>query len=175
MNTGATTVDASEVEKFSAIAAEWWNPKGKFGVLHKFNPVRLTYIREKLCEHFSRDPKAPDALVGLRVLDIGCGGGLLSEPLARMGATVVGADAGETNIEVAKILAPSGPATGAGAIDAVTQIRSDIGIDKSISDLGGDDDLLPVLIEDAMADPVNMSNPRPVDPAAFEAMYRAAW
>ena len=77
--------------------------------------------------------------------------------------------------EVARILAPSGPATGAAAIDAVIQIRSDIGIDKSISDLGGDDDLLPVLVEDALADPVNLTNPRPVDADAFEAMYKAAW
>ncbi len=77
--------------------------------------------------------------------------------------------------EVARILAPSGPATGAGAIDAVVELRSDIGIDRSISDLGGEDDLLPVLVEDATADPVNFTNPRPVDPAALEALYRAAW
>ncbi len=81
----------------------------------------------------------------------------------------------EKYIEVARILAPSGPATGAGAIDAVVELRSDIGIDRSISDLGGEDDLLPVLVEDATADPVNFSNPRPVDPGALEAMYRAAW
>ena len=81
----------------------------------------------------------------------------------------------EKYIEVAKILAPSGPATGTGAIDAVKQIRADIGIDKSISDLGGEDDLLPVLVEDAVADPVNFSNPIPVDADALEKMYRAAW
>ena len=77
--------------------------------------------------------------------------------------------------EVARILSPSGPATGAGAIDAVLQLRSDIGIDRSITDLGGEGDLLSVLLEDAMADPVNMTNPRPVDQAGFEAMYNAAW
>ncbi|MEL7273309.1 MAG: bifunctional 2-polyprenyl-6-hydroxyphenol methylase/3-demethylubiquinol 3-O-methyltransferase UbiG [Pseudomonadota bacterium] len=98
-----TTIDQSEVDRFSALAQEWWNPTGKFKPLHKFNPVRLTYIRERLCAHFDRDIKAPDALKGLRILDIGCGGGLLCEPLARMGADVVGADAGETNIEVAKL------------------------------------------------------------------------
>ena len=81
----------------------------------------------------------------------------------------------EKYAEVARILAPSGPATGAGAIDAALALRSDIGIDKSISDLGGEDDLLPVLVEDALADPVNFTNARPVDPAALEALYRAAW
>ena len=81
----------------------------------------------------------------------------------------------EKYAEVARILAPTGPATGAGAIDAVVQLRSDIGIDRSITDLGGEGDLLSVLLEDAMADPVNMTNPRPVDQAGFEAMYNAAW
>lgn len=81
----------------------------------------------------------------------------------------------EKYIEVAKILNPSGPATGAGAIDAVMQLRADIGIDKSIKDLGGGDDLLPVLVEDAAADPVNFTNPRPVDPASLEQLYRSAW
>ena len=81
----------------------------------------------------------------------------------------------EKYVEVARLLAPSGPATGAGAIDAVLQVRSDIGIDRSISALGAEDDLLAVLVEDAAADPVNFTNPRPVDPAALEALYRAAW
>lgn len=98
-----STIDQSEVDHFSSLAKEWWDPVGKFKPLHKFNPVRLSYIREKLCEHFDRNPKLPNALCDLRILDIGCGGGLLSEPMARMGATVMGADAGETNIEVAKI------------------------------------------------------------------------
>ncbi|MEM7301241.1 MAG: bifunctional 2-polyprenyl-6-hydroxyphenol methylase/3-demethylubiquinol 3-O-methyltransferase UbiG [Pseudomonadota bacterium] len=99
----STTIDPAELEKFNAMAAEWWDPSGKFKPLHKFNPVRLRYIREKVCEHFERDAKSADALAGLRVLDIGCGGGLLSEPMARMGADVTGADASETNIEIAKI------------------------------------------------------------------------
>jgi alcohol dehydrogenase len=81
----------------------------------------------------------------------------------------------EKYAEVARVLEPSGPATGAGAIDAALKLRSDIGIDKSIRDLGGEDDLLPVLVEDAMADPVNFTNPVPVDPAGIEKLYRAAW
>lgn len=98
-----TTIDQGEVERFSAMAAEWWNPQGKFRPLHKFNPVRLTYIRDQVALHFGRDPKSDKPLAGLRVLDIGCGGGLLSEPMARMGAEVLGADASRTNIEVATI------------------------------------------------------------------------
>lgn len=98
-----TTIDPREIEHFSALAAEWWNPAGKFRPLHKFNPVRLTYIRDRIAGHFGRDSRSATPLEGLRVLDIGCGGGLLSEPLARVGATVVGADASRTNIEVAKI------------------------------------------------------------------------
>ena len=96
-----TTVDQSQVEWFSKMAAEWWSPTGKFKPLHKFNPVRLAYIREQVCAHFGRDPKDPQPLKGLRLLDIGCGGGLLSEPMARMGATVVGADPSEKNIGIA--------------------------------------------------------------------------
>ncbi len=77
-----TTIDQSEVDRFSAMAAEWWDPTGKFKPLHKINPVRLAYIREKVIEHYGRDPKSARPLEGLRVLDIGCGGGLLSEPVA---------------------------------------------------------------------------------------------
>jgi 2-polyprenyl-6-hydroxyphenyl methylase/3-demethylubiquinone-9 3-methyltransferase len=100
--TGKTTIDQTEVDRFSAMAAEWWSPTGKFRPLHKFNPVRLTYIRDRASENFGRDPKAHRPLEGLRILDIGCGGGLLSEPMAKMGATVVGADASEKNIGIAK-------------------------------------------------------------------------
>jgi len=96
-----TTIDQSEVDRFSAMAAEWWDPTGKFKPLHKINPVRLAYIREKVIEHYGRDPKSARPLEGLRVLDIGCGGGLLSEPVARMGANVLGADASEKNIKIA--------------------------------------------------------------------------
>lgn len=100
--TARTTIDQSEVDRFSALAAEWWNPKGKFRPLHKFNPVRLGYIRDKASENFGRDARAAKPLTGLRLLDIGCGGGLLSEPMARLGAEVVGADASEKNIRIAE-------------------------------------------------------------------------
>lgn len=85
------------------MAAEWWDPNGKFRPLHKFNPVRLAYIRDQVAAHFGRDARAPKPFDGLRFLDIGCGGGLLCEPMARLGATVVGADAADTNIEVARL------------------------------------------------------------------------
>lgn len=98
-----TTVDENEVARFAAMADEWWDPHGKFRPLHKFNPVRLTFIRDRLCRHFGRDPLAERSLAGLRVLDIGCGGGLLCEPLARMGAHVVGVDAAERNVRVARL------------------------------------------------------------------------
>ncbi|EPE95593.1 bifunctional 2-polyprenyl-6-hydroxyphenol methylase/3-demethylubiquinol 3-O-methyltransferase UbiG [Rhizobium grahamii] len=96
-----STIDQDEVDRFSAMAAEWWSPTGKFRPLHKFNPVRLTYIRDKAAETFGRDVRSARPLEGLRVLDIGCGGGLLSEPVARMRATVVGADPSEKNIGIA--------------------------------------------------------------------------
>ena len=80
-----STVDQAEVARFSALAAEWWNPRGKMGVLHKFNPVRLGFIKEAACRRFGRDAKRLDCLAGLRILDIGCGGGMLCEPLARLG------------------------------------------------------------------------------------------
>jgi 2-polyprenyl-6-hydroxyphenyl methylase/3-demethylubiquinone-9 3-methyltransferase len=98
-----STIDNGEIERFSALAAEWWNPRGKFRPLHKFNPVRLKYIREKVIGHFQLDERATKPFTNLRFLDIGCGGGLLSEPMARLGADVVGADASQTNIEVAKL------------------------------------------------------------------------
>ena len=97
----ASTVDADEVARFSAMAAEWWDQRGKMAPLHKLNPVRLGYIRDAACRRFGRDAKRIDCLDGLRVLDIGCGGGILSEPLARLGAAVVGADPSEENIAAA--------------------------------------------------------------------------
>ncbi len=96
----SSIVDA-EVEKFSALAAEWWDPQGKFAVLHKFNPVRLAYIREHVCARFGRDEDIRTPFQGLRFLDIGCGGGLLCEPMTRLGADVVGADASAKNIATA--------------------------------------------------------------------------
>ena len=97
------TVDDAEIAKFQAMAAEWWDPKGKFKPLHMLNPCRLDYITQQIAGEFGRDLKAEKPFDGLRILDIGCGGGLLSEPMARLGATVVGADAAERNIPVAQI------------------------------------------------------------------------
>jgi len=99
----ASTVDADEVARFAALAAEWWDPRGKMGVLHKFNPVRLAFIKEAACRTFARDAKRLDALKGLRILDIGCGGGILCEPLARLGGEMMGADPAAANIAAAKL------------------------------------------------------------------------
>jgi 2-polyprenyl-6-hydroxyphenyl methylase / 3-demethylubiquinone-9 3-methyltransferase len=98
----AGTIDADEIARFSRVSGQWWDPRGPMAALHKFNPVRLAYIRDRAAAHFSRDAKRLDSLAGLRLLDIGCGGGILSEPLARLGASVVGADPAERNIEVAR-------------------------------------------------------------------------
>jgi 2-polyprenyl-6-hydroxyphenyl methylase/3-demethylubiquinone-9 3-methyltransferase len=98
----APSVDPAEVAKFSAIAAEWWDPAGKFAPLHKFNPVRLEFIRGEAASHFGRDARSLRPFEGLSLLDIGCGGGLLSEPMARLGFAVTGADASERNIGTAK-------------------------------------------------------------------------
>jgi 2-polyprenyl-6-hydroxyphenyl methylase/3-demethylubiquinone-9 3-methyltransferase len=98
-----TTVDPAEIAKFEAMATEWWDPNGKFRPLHMLNPCRLDYITSQIAAEFDRDLTRPAPFTGLRLLDIGCGGGLLSEPMARLGATVVGADAAERNIPVAQV------------------------------------------------------------------------
>ncbi len=103
MQAQQTTVDAGEIAKFEAMAAEWWDPKGKFKPLHMLNPCRLDYIAGQIAAEFDRDLSADAPFAGLRILDIGCGGGLLCEPMARLGADVVGADAAERNIPVAKV------------------------------------------------------------------------
>ena len=103
MNSAANTVDDAEIAKFEAMAAEWWDPKGKFAPLHMMNPIRLDYITAQIAAEFGRDLRDVRPFYGLRLLDIGCGGGLLSEPMARLGATVVGADAAERNIPVAQV------------------------------------------------------------------------
>ena len=103
METATKTIDPAEVAKFEAMAAEWWDPNGKFKPLHMLNPCRLDYITTQISTHFGRDLKAPHPFAGLRLLDIGCGGGLLAEPMARLGATVVGADAAARNIPVARL------------------------------------------------------------------------
>ncbi len=103
MQTATNTVDAAEIEKFQKMAAEWWNPEGMFKPLHMLNPCRLDYITSQIAAEFDRDLSADKPFSGLRILDIGCGGGLLSEPMARLGADVLGADAAERNIPVARI------------------------------------------------------------------------
>jgi len=97
-----STVDADEIARFSALADEWWDPGGSFRPLHKFNPVRLGFIRDRLAAHNGRDPLAPNPLSGLEILDVGCGGGLICEPLRRLGAAVTGIDASDKNIGVAR-------------------------------------------------------------------------
>src|ERR1043166_7900537 len=104
----ASTIDEAEVARFSALAEEWWDPRGKMAVLHKFNPVRVPYIRDAACKRFGSDGKRLDSLKGLRILDIGCGGGILCEPLARLGASGGGAGPAQRNIAAAKLHAEQG-------------------------------------------------------------------
>lgn len=118
------SIDADEVAKFSRIASEWWDPKGKFKPLHRFNPVRLKFLRETLVSHYGLDEKAVKPLEGLRLLDIGCGGGLVSEPMSRMGASVTGVDASEANIKTAMVHAEESGLTidyRAGTIEALAE------------------------------------------------------
>ena len=97
-----STVDKTEIEKFSELASDWWNPNGKFKPLHLFNPTRIEFIRKKLISYFKLDPKSKKPLKKINILDVGCGGGLLCEPLKKLGATITGIDASKNNIEVAK-------------------------------------------------------------------------
>lgn len=103
MQRSASTIDDAEVAKFQAMAEEWWDPTGKFKPLHMMNPCRLDYITQQIAAEFERDLEGDAPFKGLRILDIGCGGGLLAEPMARLGADVVGADAAERNIPVARL------------------------------------------------------------------------
>ncbi|MEI4260706.1 bifunctional 2-polyprenyl-6-hydroxyphenol methylase/3-demethylubiquinol 3-O-methyltransferase UbiG [Roseovarius sp. D0-M9] len=103
MQRAASTIDDAEVAKFQAMAEEWWDPTGKFKPLHMMNPCRLDYITRQIAAEFERDLRDDTPFAGLRILDIGCGGGLLAEPMARLGAEVVGADAAERNIPVARL------------------------------------------------------------------------
>jgi 2-polyprenyl-6-hydroxyphenyl methylase/3-demethylubiquinone-9 3-methyltransferase len=107
----ASSVDTAEIERFSRLATDWWDPRGPMAALHKFNPVRVGYIRDQAAGHFGRDAKKLGCLKGLRILDIGCGAGILSEPLARLGAEMVGADPAEENIEAARAHAEDGGLT----------------------------------------------------------------
>lgn len=101
-HSSSARVDAGEVARFDALAKEWWDQKGPMKPLHRINPVRLAFLRQRICDHFERDASRLDALEGLSVLDIGCGGGILSEPMARMGATVTGVDPAAENIAIAR-------------------------------------------------------------------------
>lgn len=103
MESGKTSMDPGEIEKFSKIADEWWDPFGKFKPLHKFNPARLAYIRDAVSAHFGRDRLAKAPFSGLRLLDVGCGGGLVAEPMRRLGAEVVAIDAADRNIKTATV------------------------------------------------------------------------
>lgn len=104
MNDGAvSTLDPDEVARFEGLARDWWDPDGPMKPLHKFNPVRLGFIRDEVCRRFERDPRSTRPLEGLAVLDVGCGAGVLCEPLARLGAEVTGIDPAPTNVEVAKL------------------------------------------------------------------------
>jgi 2-polyprenyl-6-hydroxyphenyl methylase/3-demethylubiquinone-9 3-methyltransferase len=103
-----TTVDPQEIANFDALAEQWWDPHGPMAPLHQMNPVRLTFIRDCLCRHFDRDPDSLRPLEGLRIVDVGCGGGMLAEPLARLGASVVGIDAGDNAIAIARQHAEDG-------------------------------------------------------------------
>ena len=98
-----STIDPAETAKFEAMADEWWDLDGKFKPLHQLNPVRLDYIKRHICAHFSRNPADEQPFAGLHILDIGCGGGLLSEPMARLGATVLGVDGSAKNIKIAQM------------------------------------------------------------------------
>lgn len=98
----SSSVDPAEIKQFSRYGAQWWDPRGPMAMLHKFNPVRLAYIRDQAAAHFGRDPKQFGCLAGLRILDVGCGGGILCEPLARLGADMLGADPADDNIETAR-------------------------------------------------------------------------
>ena len=98
-----TTINKEEIQKFSELASEWWNPEGKFKPLHMFNPIRIEYIKEKIINHFNLSHEKFSPFSNLSILDIGCGGGLISEPMARLGGKVTGIDASKKNVEVAKI------------------------------------------------------------------------
>ena len=128
-NATITNIVPHEAERFGSMAADWWNPKGSSAMLHRLNPVRLRYIRTRIDAHWHGDPKVRDPLLGKRILDMGCGAGLLTEPLARMGGTVTGVDAAQENIGIAQAHAAQSRLTidyRAGEIDAVRDETFDV-------------------------------------------------
>jgi 2-polyprenyl-6-hydroxyphenyl methylase/3-demethylubiquinone-9 3-methyltransferase len=126
----SASIDPAEVAKFSALAAQWWDPAGKFAPLHKFNPVRLGFIRAQAAAHFGRDARSLRPFEGLSLLDIGCGGGLLSEPMARLGFAVTGADASDRNIGTASAhAAQSGLGIDYRAASAESLVAEGLGFD----------------------------------------------
>ena len=143
-----SSLDPAEVEKFSKLAAEWWNPKGKMGVLHVFNPIRLDYIKEQVTARLARDPLIRRPFEGLRFLDIGCGGGLLCEPMARLGATVVGVDPSEKNIKSATVH----------AIESELEIDYRVGTAESLASAGEKFDvILNMEVIEHVADPASFA------------------
>ena len=129
--TAPSTASKDEIARFTAIAEAWWDPNGDFAPLHRLNPVRLEFIRDHLCKHFRRDPRAAAPLDGLDIIDIGCGGGLLAEPMARLGGAVTGIDAGLENIDIARHHA----ALAGLLIDYRHQLPEDLGADKGRYDV----------------------------------------
>jgi 2-polyprenyl-6-hydroxyphenyl methylase/3-demethylubiquinone-9 3-methyltransferase len=128
--TQTSSIDPAEVAKFSALAEQWWDPAGKFAPLHRFNPVRLAFIKAETAAHFGRDSRALRPFEGLSLLDIGCGGGLLAEPMSRLGFVVTGADASERNIGTARAhAAQSGLAVDYRAATAETLAAEGLGFD----------------------------------------------
>ncbi len=139
------TVDAAEIAKFEAMSAEWWDPNGKFKPLHMLNPCRLDYIIDQICAEFGRDRIDGSPFEGLRILDIGCGGGLLCEPMARLGAEVVGVDAAARNIPVAEAHARQSGLT----IDYRTGTAEALGAEGEVFDI-----VLNMEVVEHVADPL---------------------
>ena len=130
-STAPSTASPEEIARFTAIADAWWDPAGDFAPLHQLNPVRLEFIRDHIASHFGRDALATQPLNGLDIIDIGCGGGLLAEPMRRMGATMTGIDAGKKNIDVARLHAEQSGLS----IDYHHRLPEDLGSEKARYDV----------------------------------------
>ncbi|MBT3306682.1 MAG: bifunctional 2-polyprenyl-6-hydroxyphenol methylase/3-demethylubiquinol 3-O-methyltransferase UbiG [Alphaproteobacteria bacterium] len=129
--TASSTASPDEIARFTAIADAWWDPVGDFAPLHRLNPLRLEFIRDHLCHHFDRDPMAAGPLTGLDIIDIGCGGGILAEPMCRLGGSVTGIDAGQENIDIARHHAELSDLH----ITYRHQLPEDLGVDKDRYDV----------------------------------------